>query len=231
MKKILLVLLLCLCLVGCGKKEKKEETKKESVTGGWKVPSEFETYIPMDAADLFYKATIDESEQVFPVALLGKQVVSGTNYMFLVQKDKEHYVYVIYENLEKETKIISKKKFDLTKYVNQNKEMDTKALTGGWKVEILKEDISSMILDDKTQKKFDDAVSNITGQKYYPITVLATQVVSGTNYAIIAYGAPSTEEQVSTENTGVYILTLYEDLKGNNKIVSSSYIDLSEYNN
>ncbi len=50
----------------------KETENKEPVLGGWEVPTEFETYLPMEAADLFYKATIDESELAIPIALLGK---------------------------------------------------------------------------------------------------------------------------------------------------------------
>ena len=231
MKKILLVLLLCLCVVGCGKKtEKKEEKREENLSGGWDIATEFETYIPMDAAELFYKATNNESEQVFPIALLGKQVVSGTNYMFLVQKDNEYYVYVIYENLENELSITKKTKFELTKYTNENKALDSKASVGGWKVVVPEEDIPSMKLDEKTQKIFDEASEKLTGTTYYPLTVLGKQVVSGTNYAVIAYGTPSTKELVNDSTTGVYILTLYQDLKGTSEIVSSSYIDLTEYN-
>ena len=231
MKKILLVLLLCLCVVGCGKKaEKKEEKKEENLSGGWEIATEFETYLPIKDAEIFYKATKDESEQVLPIALLGKQVVSGTNYMFLVQKDNEYYVYVIYENLENKLSITKKTKFELTKYTNENKELDSKASVGGWKVVVPEEDIPSMKLDEKTQKIFDEASEKLTGTTYYPLTVLATQVVSGTNYAVIAYGTPSTKELVNDSTTGVYILTLYQDLKGTSEIVASSYIDLTEYN-
>ena len=87
-----------------------------------------------------------------------------------------------------------------------------------------------MKLDEKTQKIFDEASEKLTGTTYYPLTVLATQQVSGTNYAVIAYGTPSVKELVNDSTTGVYILTLYQDLKGTSEIVSSSYIDLSEYN-
>lgn len=223
MKKILLVLVLSLCIVGCGKKK---EVKPK--VGGWKIPSQFETYLPLDASELFYQATLNESEQAFPVALLGKQVVSGTNYMFLVQSNNEYYVYVIYQNLENKLSITSKKKFDLEKYTNVDKKMDNKDIVGGWSVEIKKEDIPSMILEEKTQKIFEEAADKITDKKFYPLTVLATQQVSGTNYAVIAYGTDKVENSNSTN--GVYILTLYKDLKGTSEIVSISNIDLSDYN-
>ena len=223
MKKILLVLVLSLCIVGCGKKK---EVKPK--VGSWKIPSQFETYLPLDASELFYQATLNESEQAFPVALLGKQVVSGTNYMFLVQSNNEYYVYVIYQNLENKLSITSKKKFDLEKYTNVDKKMDNKDIVGGWSVEIKKEDISSMILEEKTQKIFEAAADKITDKKFYPLTVLATQQVSGTNYAVIAYGTDKVENSNSTN--GVYILTLYKDLKGTSEIVSISNIDLSDYN-
>ena len=229
MKKKLLLGLLSLALLtmsGCGKKEE----KKEPLSGGWEIITESESYLPIDAAQLFYKTTAEENEQVLPIALLGKQVVSGINYMFLVQKENEYYVYIIYENLENKTSITSKSKFDLTKYTNENKSVDSKELVGGFKVEVPDEDIPSMKLDEKTQEIFEKASEKLTGTTYYPIAVLAKQIVSGTNYAVLAYGVPSTKELVNNSNTGVYILTLYEDLNGNCEIVSSSWIDLSEYN-
>ena len=97
-------------------------------------------------------------------------------------------------------------------------------------MEVVQEDIQSMTLDEKTQKIFEKASEKLTGETYYPITVLGKQIVSGINYAVIAYGTPSTKELVNDSNTGVYILTLYEYLNGTCEIVSSSYVDLSEYN-
>ena len=129
-KKIVLGLLVFVALftiTGCGKKEE----NKEQLYGGWKIATEFESYLPIDAANLFYKTTTEANEQVIPIALLGKQVVSGTNYMFLVQKDNEYYVYIIYKNLENKTSITNRTKFDLTKYTHENKLIDSKALVGG----------------------------------------------------------------------------------------------------
>ena len=228
-KKIVLGLLVFVALfimIGCGKKME----NKRPILGGWEISTKFNSYLPKEAANLFNKTVASEKEKVTLVALLGKQVVSGTNYMFLVQKEEEYYVYIIYENLENKTAITSRNKFDLTKYTNEDKEIDSKELSGGWRVEVPEEDIKSMKLDEKTQKIFEKASEKITGATYYPLTVLGKQIVSGTNYAVIAYGTPSTKELVNDSNTGVYILTLYEDLSGNCEIVSSSYIDLSEYN-
>ena len=222
----LLVFVILFTMTGCGKKEE----NKEQLSVGWKIATEFESYLPIESVNLFYKTTTEANEQVIPIALLGKQVVSGTNYMFLVQKDNEYYVYIIYKNLENKTSITNRTKFDLTKYTHENKLIDSKTLVGGWKVEVVEEDIQSMTLDEKTQKIFEKASEKLTGETYYPITVLGKQIVSGINYAVIAYGTPSTKELVNDSNKGVYILTLYEDLNGTCEIISSSYIDLSEYN-
>lgn len=230
-KKILfvfLVFILLLSITGCGKKDNKEKNieEKEPISGGWEILKENESYLPIEVANLFYKATINEDSPVLPIVLLGKQVVAGTNYMFLVQKDGEYFVYVIYEDLENNTSISSRKKFDLTKYTNENIEIEAKVLSGGWIVEIPEEDKQSMKLDENTQKVFDKATEKLTGMSYYPLSVLGKQIVAGTNYAVIAYGTPSTKDPVN----GVYILTLYKDLTGNCEMISSSSIDLSEYN-
>ena len=228
-KKLVLLLVVFATLfimTGC---EKKSENKGQ-LLGGWEITTEFDSYLPKAAAELFNKTAKEENEQLIPIALLGKQIVSGTNYMFLVQKDNEYYVYVIYENLENKSSITIRSKFDLSKYVNENREIDSKELVGGWKVEVPEKDIQNMKLDEKTQKIFEKASEKLAGTTYYPLAVLGKQIVSGTNYAVIAYGAPSTKELVNDSNTAVYILTLYEDLNGTCEIVSSSYMDLSEYN-
>ena len=76
---------------------------------------------------------------------------------------------------------------------------------------------------EKVQQIFDDATALIE-TTLSPIALVGTQVVSGTNYAILAYGGLTEEE------AKIYLVTVYEDLEGVRQIVSSAYVDLSEYN-
>ena len=61
---------------------------------------------------------------------------------------------------------------------------------------------------------------------YKPLVLVGKQIVSGTNYAVICYGAPT----VPDAKEGIYLLTIYEDLDGNGKFLSSAYIDLADFN-
>ena len=153
------------------------------------------------------------------VALLAKQVVAGTNYMFLCNDDTSYKIVVVYNNLDGVSQITSINDFDPTKYVNKNYELDNEELSGGWYVEIPKEKNTIPV---EIQNYFDKATETLTGAAYYPIAVVATQNKS---YAVLCYG----EGSYTGSNTGIFMITL--DAKNNPKIVSISAIDLSEYNN
>ena len=229
-KKVLfsvLVLMICVALVGCGKK--KEDNKKQGKkTGGWDIVlTDKQAEIPQEAKDAFNRALEQYDGMDFElVALLGKQVVAGTNYMFLckgkpvVPDAKETYkIVVIYNNLENKANVSSVTDFDYTKYVNEDISYKNENVVGGWYVEIPSKGV---VLDDKVQTIYDNALEKLVGATYTPIAVVGKQVVSGTNYALLAYGKMATAD----ENSGIYLLTLYEDLNGTDEVVSVAYIDL-----
>ena len=54
----------------------------------------------------------------------------------------------------------------------------------------------------------------MTGYEYEPIALLGTQIVSGTNYSILARG----KAVVPDAEPSYEIITIYEDLEGNAKI-------------
>ena len=70
-------------------------------------------------------------------------------------------------------------------------------------------------LADADQLRFDKAVSGLYGEKYQPITVLATQVVAGNNYAYLCR-TPLTEPYAPVWK----IIVVYEDLNGEAKLTS-----------
>lgn len=217
----ILVFTLCICLVGCNKKEEKKE-KESKITGGWEIEDSVKgPSISNDILKIYNNSGVDKNYEL--VALLGKQVVSGTNYMFLVKDGSIYKIIVVYNNLENKATVTSTIDFDITKYVNKDISNDGEKLLGGWNVDILS---IEKVLDDDIQIAFDKATKEISGITYTPIGVLGHQIVSGTNYAVLAYGELSTKE----ENNGIYLLTLYKDLDGNSKIVSSAYIDLANFN-
>ena len=67
------------------------------------------------------------------------------------------------------------------------------ALLGGWTACA---DYNHMMADDDTAR-FETALEGLLGVNYTPVTVLATQVVNGTNYAYLAAGQTVTAEPVN----------------------------------
>ena len=208
---IIALIVVCLVMVGC----KKEETK----VGDWELTlSETNDFLDEDAKD----AIKDYNKDLKPVALLGTQVVAGTNYMYLVNDSTSYKVVVIYKDLEGKMQVTKITDFDITKYANENKSMDVETLSGGWTTEIPGK---PMMLEDTIQSAFDEANGKIVGVTYYPIKVLATKEENGTKYAILCYGKMSD----ANGTTGIYVQTLY--VTGNTKEIGSiSAVDLKDYN-
>ncbi len=220
-KKIvsLFIIVLCVFLVGCGSKDKKE-SKDES--DGWVVDiTSNSQMIEEDILNIFNDANKDGKYRM--VELLGKQVVAGTNYMFLCTEDKEYKVVVVYNDLENNSSITKATTFDFKQYVDKNNDIDVEELVGGWTIEVPAKPIE---LSENVQAIFDKANENMVGATYYPISQVAHQNKDGKNYAILCFGRLS--DQNST--TGVFLLTIKEDENGADTIVSISHVDLKKYN-
>lgn len=222
MKKGLLIIVILMCLIMTGCTNKKENT----LTGGW------ETILSNRVNDLseediynFNNAIKDYSkEKLEVVALLGKQVVAGTNYMFLAKTDNKYKIVIVYTDLEGISKVSKVSDFDYSKYVNKDLNGNNEMLSGGWYTE--SSNIEYKLEDEKIEKMYESATSELTGVEYKPLLVVGKQIVSGTNYAILCYGKPI----VPNATTGIYLMTIYNDLNGNSEILGISYINLAEYN-
>jgi len=84
-------------------------------------------------------------------------------------------------------------------------------LDGGYEI-----NSGSTLLEDNAEAKaaFEKAAEKLDGSEYEPIALLGTQVVSGTNYAILCRITAVTPE-AEPEMAIVYI---YEDLEGNAEV-------------
>ena len=236
MKKNLLifsfVITIALFITGCGKGEKEKE-EKENKVGVWKtVLTDKQVGLDEETLKLFESAKEKYvGPKLEPVAVLGKQVVAGTNYMFLAKgtpvaenSETSYKVVIIYKDLQGKIEITKVSDFDFTKYTNKNIESDYQQLAGGWYTEAPGK--LNMLEDEDVQAAFDKAIEALTGMTFNPIAVVGKQVVSGTNYAILCYGKASTNGTVE----GIYLLTLYKDLNGNQEIKYNAYIDLADFN-
>lgn len=231
MKKVLLCLVVvCLLIVGC---KSKEEDKKEEITGGWEIVlSKQVSDLDEETINIFNNAKAKYNElNLDLVALFGKQVVAGTNYMYLAKgyetgkEDATTYkVVVVYHDLEGNDTITKVSDFDLEKYANKNIDGISEQLAGGWNVESSGRPYG--LFETGDNDIFEKATSTLAGMSYKPLVLVGKQIVSGTNYAVICYGAPT----VPDAKEGIYLLTIYEDLDGNGKFLSSAYIDLADFN-
>lgn len=231
MKKYILIFVLfisCIVMSGC---KHENEVNNTPLLGGWQnifnkqnnVLSEEEKYIFDKAKERYTDLELEA------VSILGKQVVAGTNYMYLAKATNKngvesYKIVVLYYDLEGYSSITKVTDFDYAKYVNKDLESNNEMLSGGW----YSESLDGVKLDEKIQNVFSKATNTLTGMTYNPIAVLGTQVVSGNNYAILCFGSPSVKQSDSVTN--VYLLTIYEDLDGNSEIKSICYINLSDYN-
>lgn len=218
-KKVFLCLLVFICLltVGCGK-----EKDKDKVVGGYEIDlTTKQAHIEEYELNIFKEIKKDKYKDLEVVALLGEQVVAGKNYIFLCKDNKEYKIVTVYKDLEEKVKVTSVKDFDPTKYANEKFEYNKNNLDGGIQVIIPPKGVE---LDEKVNTIFTTAMEKEKSGEYKPIGVVGHQVVSGTNYLVLCYGSINIEEP----NTGIYMITLYEDLKGTSEVVSIAYIDISE---
>ena len=85
-------------------------------------------------------------------------------------------------------------------------------------------DIYAPALKGEDIARFETAVYGQIGVKYTPVQVLATQVVSGTNYAYLAYGEFSLYKKQNT----YAVITVYEDLNGNVEGTGFEILDVND---
>ena len=96
------------------------------------------------------------------------------------------------------------------------------ALLGGW---TLAPDLSvSLTEDDKAI--FDKAMEGFTGVGYEPAAVLATQLVSGKNYAYLCKATPVTSKPIPHWA----VVVIYQNLQGEASVSNVTEIDLTNPN-
>ena len=76
-------------------------------------------------------------------------------------------------------------------------------------------DVEDGTLTDELKDIFSKALEDLTGAKYEPVELVATQVVAGTNYKFLANGTKTTNPITK----GTYFITIYKDLQGNVKLL------------
>ncbi len=212
-KKLLFCILgiiICITLLGCSNHNEKEK---------WNITVSKNTSTFPEEIEKVFSAAKEEYQdgELIPIALLGEQIVAGTNYMFLCNNNSEYKTVIVYKNVQKESNITSVNKFNPKKYINKDNSKDNKEVVGGWETKVLENENN---IPDNIRESFQKAQEKITGVVYSPIVILAE---SNNKYAILCYG----KVQDKDSTTGVYVITL--DTK-NNEFKTISQVDLADYN-
>ena len=186
------------------------ETASGMLLGGWeKVDS---PVITEEMAALVEKASANLTGAKYtPVAYLGRQIVSGTNYLILcrtvstVDPDAvETYMFVtVYENLEGDAQI--------SNVIDTGLPTNIADLSGGWS------QAESSEVTDEIEELCDKAFEKLVGVGYKPVALLSTQVVAGMNYCVLC---ESTIVYPGAETTYAFV-TLYKDLEGNVEVLDN----------
>lgn len=223
MKKLIsiaLALLLVFSFAACG--GQKEEPRNEAA-GGYTVPEKLtDSELAGDIAAVFEEVCKNSGRTLTPAALLGTQVVAGTNYAFLCTENGKTSIAIIFEGLDGKKEISSVKELDITAYAGKDTEADNELLEGGFAVT---EAVTANKIDEQAQKALDTALEGLVGMNYEAVALLGTKVVSGTNYAILCKGTPVTPDAVSA----LYIVTVYAGLDGKAEISSTAALNLADF--
>ena len=93
-------------------------------------------------------------------------------------------------------------------------------IPGGWSVN----GEAASTLTDEEAAIFESAIQGLLGVSYTPVAVLATQLVAGTNYAFLCSGVTV----IPNATPEWYVVTVYQDLKGNTAVISIEDIELDD---
>ncbi len=215
MKKIIVLLLavvMLFSLAACGKKAPEQEPAAEepasapAAVGGWALPES--PKVPAEAAEALEKALSGlVGAKYTPVAFLGSQLVSGTNYKLLcgvapvVPDPVETWAVVtVYKDLQGNASITDVQESGIPTEMG--------GALGGWSVP------EDPALSDEIREAFDKATEKLLGVNYEPLAVVGQQVVSGMNYRILCEAtavAPGAEPAYA-------IVTVYRDTAGNAEV-------------
>lgn len=197
--------------------------------GGWTVFDDSTAYpIPDKAMDAFNRATDGYVGVGFkPIALIGTQVVAGTNYSILclatpvVQNPVSHLAVVtVYEDVNGNATIKNVVDFNL----GQIKDAETKAadpaLVGGWAVP---EEYKVINLPADAAVAFSKAADAYEAGTLEPLALLGSQVVAGMNYAVLC-------RETTDTGSNTVVAFIYAALDGTASVLSVSTLSGADFN-
>lgn len=199
------------------------------IVAGWQIADIGREELTDEERQDFAKATeVLLGETYEPVCVLATQVVSGTNFAYLAKGTTvtatpvSNWVIIkVYKDLQGEVKLESISEINLMEI--QSTEESSQGALGGW--EVLDSGKPGSLGSEQAQASFEKALEKLVGVNYNPVQLLATQLVSGTNYIALARG----KVVVPDAKPELYKITWYEDLNGESSITDIKKLDLNYY--
>lgn len=200
-----------------------------ATSGGWNVSKARYSFLTSGQEKIFKKAVKGMTGVTYkPTALLAKQVVNGTNYVFLCQGTtvtkkpvKSWYILSANKNLKNKVSLLSVKKIKISS-VKVKKNPRKGNIDGGLGITVFKnkpEALSKSVL-----KVFSKGTKKYVGYELRPIALLGTQVVAGMNYRILCYGTGQAGKDL-------FVVDIYKNVNGKCSISSCSPLNLEKYVN
>ena len=178
------------------------------ITGGWENNSgALAIQSNAEAKEAFEKAVKDLKDGKYEaIALLGQQVVAGTNYSILVRKTTEgsdaktdYEIVTVYQDLEGNAQITGSKVL-----LSDPEEGET----GAFEVNTGDYDLSK---NQDVNTVFEKGLEGLDGADYEAVAYLGNQVVGGTNYMVLMRITPV----VLNAEPEFGLVTFNQDLDGN----------------
>ena len=186
------------------------------LAGGWQVTADFELTDEQKA--LFEKGLEGlVGANYVPIALLGTQVVAGTNYCFLAQTtpvvpdaNPVYTLVFLYQDLEGNVQLMNVADLPIVPNEDGTLSAPGETLMGGWSY------AQSYEITDELSDCFNRALEGTLGSNFTAIAQLGTQIVSGTNRCILAEVTPV----VPDPQPHYALVYLYENLEGGAELLN-----------
>ncbi len=232
MKKILAIVFavaMVFCFAACGSSEQvdtEEATEAEAVVGGWAIPEDpTVAKLPDDVQKAMDNFVENYGDDLIPMAYYGNQVTEGMNYGLVCKSKTDNVLQTVIlqqqSNGNVDGAIINT--FNVGDYTQgDGADPPAEPLDGGWSVA---EDYTTAELPDEVQSAFEKGTEGFVGNELVPMAYLGSQVVAGTNYALLCHSTLVTAEPISS----IQVVTIYEDLDGNCSVTNINTLDLASF--
>lgn len=186
-------------------------TKKAEIVGGYSNENSIVSDIPQSDKDIFAKTNLNGHVLY---ATLARQVVAGTNYIFLTKSDDKYYTIKVYKDLKGVVKVDDKKEFNYLPYLTKKINIqNSPILVGGYNAD---NECNLGNMPERLATATSGAFQDIKDVDLQAVCVLGSQVVAGTNYAMIIRGIPK-DNNIAIS---LYVGEVYDGVNGETKLLS-----------